>query len=559
MFPGLKGKRKAPSWLKPVLQCNPGQRVSRDAALVFANPAVTSETASSTQEAALVPVSPAVDSKAASSSQQRSCSTQLIADRKDAPKLITTNAGRASRPVDPLTDDDRRLLLCEYQADVKSRSAAKSLESSWKTWVFYHQRWFGLSTPVLPLTVDIIIAVVSQLKKQQYASIANIISIAKDKHLEARYPWTEFLTREVKRATRSGNRGRGARKQDDEIDIDAAFALNIGDEPLVPQGPIGFSRALEVGSFHLLREIELSLALASSVSINESSLEETFTLPVSKTDPTALGCTRTWGCVCDGAHATPCAYHAMKEQLELLSHKFPNVPLQELPLFPQVDGSVADKIAVVRSIERVAIRLGEPLKDQSGRNRFGGHSIRIAGARRLARLSIPTPTIMLLARWATMVVLRYIKDAPLKGLTLEYRRRSHPSGYTLREVSNGIGNKARLAIENDTNKYAEHEKMLKDIEKRLDTFDNRLELPRFVKNTKSNIHHRADITDPFEFSHLDRITPCGWKYHAGNSSRLKTLSPFLAPKALCARCIPCEHAAAGAVQSSDSSSSDDGD
>ncbi len=64
--------------------------------------------------------------------------------------------------------------------------------------------------------------------------------------------------------------------------------------------------------------------------------------------------------------------------------------------------------------------LGEPLTDQLGRNRYGGHTLRVSGARRLARLAIPTASIMLLARWASLTILRYIQDAPLKGLTLEY-------------------------------------------------------------------------------------------------------------------------------------------
>ena len=86
------------------------------------------------------------------------------------------------------------------------------------------------------------------------------------------------------------------------------------------------------------------------MSINAETREETFSLPVSKTDLRAVGCTRTWVCVCDGSHSTPCAYHAMLEQLDYLRNKFPNVPFEELPLFPRSDGQAASNIDAVKYI-----------------------------------------------------------------------------------------------------------------------------------------------------------------------------------------------------------------
>ena len=90
---------------------------------------------------------------------------------------------------------------------------------------------------------------------------------------------------------------------------------------------------MEVGSFHIFREIELSFVIASSVDINWETREDTFSLPVSKTDPRAVGCTRTWGCVCDGQHSSPCAFLAMIDQLEFLENKFLGVAFVDLPLF----------------------------------------------------------------------------------------------------------------------------------------------------------------------------------------------------------------------------------
>jgi len=482
----------------------------------------------------------------------------MLANRADAPKAFL-NTGRGFRPTSELTDVERQRILQDYEDDVLAKSAAASHLSSWKTWVFYHQRWFGAESSPLPVTVGSIKAIVSQLKDQKYTSIGNLISVAKDRHLDARFPWDEFLTREVRRATRSGTRGRGAAKQDDEIDIDAAFALDLGEEPLTLGGPANFGKVLEVGSFHILREIEISTALASAVSFNHDKAEESFCLPVSKTDPRAIGCSRSWGCVCDGHHNAPCAYHALKEQTEWLANTFPDVPFTELPLFPQINGNIVDKAAVVKSIEKVAELLGEPIKDQHGRNRFGGHTLRVAGSRRLARLAIPTATIMLLARWASTVILRYIRDAPLKALTFEYRARTYASGYSLKDAAELISPPKRKAIETDTVKYREHDDMLKAMTEKVSALEDKLTLPEFVRNAASGVHHRADPTELMESLGQDRITPCGWRYSTGNSQRLRSLPPFLLPKLLCNRCLRYERlkaAEADSGVSSDSVSSD---
>jgi len=74
------------------------------------------------------------------------------------------------------------------------------------------------------------------------------------------------------------------------------------------------------------REIELSTALASSVSFNDEITEGPFCLPVSKTDPRALGCTHSWSCVCDGLRSIPYAYHAMKDQIYWLEETLLGIP-----------------------------------------------------------------------------------------------------------------------------------------------------------------------------------------------------------------------------------------
>ena len=569
-------KRKAPSWLKAVVPIRKVPRTADDSAEVV--PAASGIGASSAS-LMLLPSGAASSSGGQSTaialplqvSSQSSVGARptlpvaVLAARKDAPKT-TSRVGRGCKPTTPLSDADRVSLLAEYEEDTRTRSARNAVESNWKSWEFYHVRWFGDSTPVLPVTTDSIKAVVSQLKRQGYLSVGNLIGAAKDKHLDAKFPWNEFLLREARRATRTGVRGRGSARQDEEIDVDAAFSLHLGDDPLVPRGPCGFTRALEIGSFHVLREIELSLALASSVAINLETSEETFSLPASKTDPRAIGCTRTWGCVCDGTHSTPCAYHAMRDQLAFLKLRFPDVPLDRLPLFPQGNGLTVAKTDVVKSICRVAELLGEPLTDQLGRNRYGGHTLRVSGARRLARLAIPTATIMLLARWASLTILRYIQDAPLKGLTLEYRKRSEAaSHYSLFAAASMIGSNERRSMLEYDEAYKAEDAQLLALQSRLDAIDVKLEVPQFVSNDKSGILHRADSTGVSAAAD-SRCTPCGWRYGTSPSTLLKSVPDSCTYKRICSRCLPTLRAELSTVaraacnassHSDDSSSSSD--
>ena len=74
--------------------------------------------------------------------------------------------------------------------------------------------------------------------------------------------------------------------------------LDLGAAPMVDRGPIGPGNLLVAGPFFMLREIEASLAMWRSVSFNDSKLIITWVLPASKSDPQALGKSRTWGCPC---------------------------------------------------------------------------------------------------------------------------------------------------------------------------------------------------------------------------------------------------------------------
>ena len=137
----------------------------------------------------------------------------------------------------------------------------------------------------------------------------------------------------------------------------------------------------------MLREIELSAAMFSHVSVPPDGLSASCLLPTSKQNCRAVGVTRTWDCICDlPTLGRSCPVHALVRQLarvQALSVQLRRDP-STMPLFPSADGLEVDKADLVATIFRAAEALGEPVRNHVGGYWFGGHSLRAGGAHLLA-------------------------------------------------------------------------------------------------------------------------------------------------------------------------------
>ena len=195
-------------------------------------------------------------------------------------------------------------------------------------------------------------------------------------------------------------------------------------QPFSPSCPVGPKHMLVCGAFWMMRELELGCAQVGHVSLDLDAMAVEWRLPASKTDVKALGISRRWGCVCVGALDLPCPVHAVIGQLRLLAHTFGQAKVDKglLPMFPSASGGFVDKRHVVTCIEAVATLIGEPLEDHRGVRRYGGHSLRVTGARTMAALGIEIHLIQLMARWSSDVVHRYVADAPLSRMTAAYQQ-----------------------------------------------------------------------------------------------------------------------------------------
>ena len=368
-----------------------------------------------------------------------------LALRRDAPPLQATRRGsRTDALAAASSADSQAAALGALELATAARSAVGPNESMLGTWISFHSAWFGSDSSAFPLTPASITAVASMFKAGRYRAFANYQSRAKDFHLASGHPWDEFLDRAFRRTRRAVCRGIGPARQSEAFDINEAWNTVNSDKPCISGGPIGPRQLLVCGSFWMLREAEISMALARNLVFNFAEQYVDWSLPASKTDPAGLGKTRRWECICSGT-GSPCPFHAAASQRALLVSLFGtsgssssrstststdgSLP-RDLPFFPTPSGAAVSKAKMVQTIEYLAASTGQDLFSPEGHRRFGGHSLRVLGAQHLARMGVDVLLIQLMARWSSDVVLRYIAEAPLATMGSVVRSRCSSSALT---------------------------------------------------------------------------------------------------------------------------------
>ena len=286
--------------------------------------------------------------------------------RRDEPTRVPYTRGNIDRALSAgATEESKRVALETYRQRMYANTSQGPKGSQWNTWCMYHENWFknGIATvqyvSVLPLTPDKIQAVASQMIHGGYRSVANYVSRAKDMHIAAEWPWTDSLAREARLANAAAKRGIGPAHQCQELPVEQAWRIAKSLEEMEghsarhPKWPAGADRYVTVCSFYLLREIESTILRCRDVTFDHEQQTVSVALSVSKTDPQAIGCIRTWGCVC-GKRNAPCPYHAAWVQHEYLY-------LQVAPLKVITDTLLKADASMVRAHQSRSRRSSERL------------------------------------------------------------------------------------------------------------------------------------------------------------------------------------------------------
>ena len=242
--------------------------------------------------------------------------------RKDLPIVHNYTRGSKRKSLDTAANDEQMMhAMATYIQDW--RSAGDTSDDYWSTWSQLHRaHWDGVrreAIDMLPLNPLLIHIIGALLKIGGYRSSSNYIDVARTKHVELGYTWGPDLDLARRRFILSTRRGAGPPRQSEPLNFELIAKLDLGWDPIVPGGPVNSRAVAVLSTFFLLREIEGAAARISHLSFNKPELTITWSLPVSKTDYTARGCSRTWGCICPQPD-TPtsiCPYHTALEHVDL--------------------------------------------------------------------------------------------------------------------------------------------------------------------------------------------------------------------------------------------------
>ena len=479
--------------------------------------------------------------------------------RWDVPVVSHSKRGNRQVALSAATNDtSKQEAMRELINDVSAKSVGGTLDSMLNTWILFHKSWFGdeddNGIPPFPLTTDKIWAVAAMFKRGKYRAFPNYCSVAKDHHISIYGDWPKALKRAVTKTTKSVLRGLGPARQSASIKLTDIKGLQLDDNPINVGGPINPGGVLECGGFWLPREVEVATARWKHATIDERNVTATWTLPASKTDVAAIGCARSWGCVCSGDRTKACGFHAMKHQKELVASRFSHcsTPRDELPLFPDSDGNTCTKQAMVVMIESVAQRLELAVTDDEGNRLFGGHSIRVLAAQHLASIGISLPVIMLLARWESAIIMRYVSEAPLAAVTQEYKNLQCQSDITqyIKGMREEVMQNLDFTASSDSSLINDLRDKCQELHKRMTTLET--EKGRYIVNTDpASGKYHALLFDSPAAPPAEWRTRCGWRYGHASYTIVQTMTTNW--KRICSTCLPLERQA---LQPDDNSDSD---
>ena len=473
--------------------------------------------------------------------------------RKDAPVLrvgVQARTGKAPKPSDLITDID--FAIAEYDKDKYSAGSVGVRRAVENTWRSYHVKAHRLDPAnvgpeVFPVTVAGLKSIAALMKLDEYRSFGNYSSWAKGQHIEFGFDWSQQLAHELTQAGRSLSRGLGPARQSAAFSLDRLALLPISatkasGAPLYPKFTI------LLGSLWVLREIEMAWSRWEDITIDDDSLLVTWTLTASKTDPAAKSCSRKWGCLCSEIGQHVCPFHVMAAYRDLYVEHFGGI-VGAAPLFPDSQGNVAQKSALVTALEDLMGSLAEPILDPAGRRRYGGHSCRVSGSRFWASLGMELQKLHIFARWGSDVILRYVSDSPLCQVKLTSTASSSSTSCSPEARVSELG----CTVVKLTSFVEEAVAEMQQLKHEISARGSGPVQGDYVQNVDSKCWHFVLLggagTHPSQWR-----TWCGWRFGLQAHSRSTATS---AEGATCSRCLR-QSGTLACVSSSSSSGSNSG-
>ena len=113
----------------------------------------------------------------------------------------------------------------------------------------------------------------------------------------------------------------------------------------------------------------------------------------------------------------------------------------------------------------------------------------------------------------------------------------------------------RRAVAKHADEAEAVEAALCELGQKLEELSEKVTLPKFVRNRDSGVLHRANGVIGWESFRGDPMfTPCGWRYHSGNSELFKEVPTECKYLNICSRFLPEARLTARQAVKDDSSS-----
>ena len=316
--------------------------------------------------------------------------------RKDLPVAQPTAAGSLSKALASAQPDAREATIERFRRDIWAPSNQGPPAARWRTWAKVCDAW---AIPALPLTMDSVEKVAAALKEGGYRSARQYFACARrEQVLQTKTDVPPEVLLMMRDAVRSLERGVGGPALKDAFRFEEVVLPERRDVCL-----------FVLGCWFLMREIEIAAMQRKHFPLDHERQEVVLTLAASKCDQKGSLVLRRHGCYYEHIPARMCPFH-QAAAFEKLCPKNP-----EEPLFMSSHGGELSKketISVIRGIlfESSMVLKRAGARGQGSLERFRGHVLRVSVAQFLARRLVPLPTIMLLGRWGSRAVERYVQD-----------------------------------------------------------------------------------------------------------------------------------------------------
>ena len=234
----------------------------------------------------------------------------------------------------------------------------------------------------------------------------------------------------------------------------------------------------------------------------------------------------------------PCPYCAVEAAIlhNEANHADEHGMVQEdTPLFPRADGGICSKQGIVEALEQLCVRTNQPVLTDAGDPLMGGHSFRVAGARWLAALGIEIAIIMLLARWESAIVLRYIHEAPLRHLTEAYKAAQAKA--TVPEMIQRLVDDVGLLTEGVMTQGNPIEDVKAEIDEIRARNNNVMDMPEFVRNMRTKMYHRT-ANASYTVVQTEWRTGCSWRFAFSPHKFMTEIPEDTLFNQVCENCAP---------------------